>query len=606
MNTDEDEQTFAETVMENMNLANIYHPVNESPKLFLRRDKRVFARSVTVDEAERDVWLQYTFDIDGCVLELKNLNGIRMPIRHITLFPNDNASLREIKSTLKKHVNLTEYSKSELMNFSNSLGFQLFYERGWECWIAMIPVHKKGSVAFPKQIIRQQTFNTFLALRTRFKNILANYAMNGIASRTLMKNDIIDVRKMFVLPDDCSTILSAVQTALNDISLTGFRPIIFCYRFGEKMTDGLPLSDFNREEICRSTIHAAVDISTDGEVDLFWSTSGLQELIGQRGVLSTCLSLTDCGNFQSNLDGRLLDIKQPLRMICRFPDKLMFVQLYSDLPHRQPRSRFHPISGCIVGGMCFPRPTADAFLRDAQHYVSTLQSNWMLMKRSTCRMEFVVSQGLLSDTLDAKHFIDVLHLENLLENTPLLVPFPPQTLSCIRHLGLWICKELNTLLDQFQKTGDVCATWQSYQLELASEKLLWGRPLCHKSIPYSVNLGPGCLGTSRSLTDQLGFLALEPFSSCMHTDDSIPPYEIWTTSEVTGKSIVRAAGLHDHLDASYGVIGRRLLCALLQDLHEVGKATCYSLFEDFFKEMKSCKTKFRTVGAVTVKSLVKL
>lgn len=32
------------------------------------------------------------------------------------------------------------------------------------------------------------------------------------------------------------------------------------------MTDGLPFSDFNREEICRSTVHAAVDISTDGEV----------------------------------------------------------------------------------------------------------------------------------------------------------------------------------------------------------------------------------------------------------------------------------------------------------------------------------------------------
>lgn len=29
MNSDEDEQTFAETVMENMNLANIYYPVSD-------------------------------------------------------------------------------------------------------------------------------------------------------------------------------------------------------------------------------------------------------------------------------------------------------------------------------------------------------------------------------------------------------------------------------------------------------------------------------------------------------------------------------------------------------------------------------------------------
>lgn len=66
MNSDEDEQTFAETVMENMNLANMYYPVSESPMLFLRRDKRVVVRSVTVDEAERDIWLQYSFDIEMC------------------------------------------------------------------------------------------------------------------------------------------------------------------------------------------------------------------------------------------------------------------------------------------------------------------------------------------------------------------------------------------------------------------------------------------------------------------------------------------------------------------------------------------------------------
>lgn len=86
---DEDEQTFAETVMENLNLPKMYYPVSESFMLFLRRDKRIFVKGVTVDEAEREIWLQYTIDIDVCVIELKNLNGIRMPVRHITLFQND-------------------------------------------------------------------------------------------------------------------------------------------------------------------------------------------------------------------------------------------------------------------------------------------------------------------------------------------------------------------------------------------------------------------------------------------------------------------------------------------------------------------------------------
>lgn len=67
----------------------------------------------------------------------------------------------------------------------------------------MIPVHKQGSVAFPKQIIRQQTFNTFLELRRRFKDKL-RLCHEWKCFKTLMKNDIREVRKMFVLSDDSS------------------------------------------------------------------------------------------------------------------------------------------------------------------------------------------------------------------------------------------------------------------------------------------------------------------------------------------------------------------------------------------------------------------
>lgn len=92
----------------------------------------------------------------------------------------------------------------------------------------------------------------------------------------------------------------------------------------------------------------------------------------------------------------------------------------------------------------------------------------------------------------------------------------------------------------------------------------------------------------------------------MQNDRSIPPPEIWTNSEMICKMIARSVGLHDHLDASYGVIGRHLVVALLHDLHETGKAASYVLFEDFLGEMKSDKTRFKTVGAVTLKSLIKL
>ena len=602
------EQTFSETVLENFNLAKAYNSVSETPQLFLRRDDRIFGRCLTVDEVEREVWLRYSFDIDGCVVEFKSLAAIRMPVRHITLFPNDNASLRNVRGFLKKHVRLTEYSKSELMTFSNSLGFQLFYERGWECWIALIPMHQMHSVALSIQQVRQQALATFLQLRENFKNTLMALALRGEARRTLEKNDINDVRKMFILPDDCYAILDALQASLNQLTQTGLlRPIIFCFRFGEKMTRGLSLSDFNTQFTLRTTIHVAANILSDSEeVDLLWSTAGLQQIIGHRGTLCTCLSFKDCANYQSNLDGRPMDIKTCLRTICRFPHEVQFVQLYADIPHRQPNCRYHPVSGCIVGGMCFPRSTAEAFLRDADHYISTLQSNWTLLRRSTCRIEFVVSQDSVADHINAMDFINLTNLEVLLETVPLLVPFPLHILTCIRHLGLWICKELKELLNEYKKTGNVRATWQSYQLELASEKLLWGKPLCGRSTSYSINLGPGALGPSRSSTDHYGFLSLEVYSTCMQNEYSIPPQEIWTTSEVISKMIKRSVGLHDHLDGSYGVIGRHLVVALLHDLHETGKAASYVLFEDFLREIKSCKTTFKTVGAVTIRSLVKL
>jgi hypothetical protein len=608
MESEDDEQSFAETVLENLNLAKIYHPLSEIPQLFLRRDDRIFVRSVAVDEAEREAWLHYSFDIDGCVLELNSLEAITMPVRHITLLPKENASLRELRSVLKKHIDLTEYSKSELMTFCNSVGFQLFYERGWECWIGLIPIHQRNSVALSNVQTREQTANFVKYVREKFKAILVSLALRGEASRTLQKNDINNVSRLFLLPDDSSTILKSLQASINQVSPTGnMRPIMFCFRFGEKMTSGLSLSDFNLNFLTRTTLHVAVDISTDGDVDLLWSTAGLQEIIGLRGTLTTCLSFADCGNFQSNLDGRAMDIKNMLRNCCVFPDQVQFIQLYADLPHRRPSCRYHPVSACIVGGMCFPRSTADALHKDADHYVSTLESNFMLMRNSSCRLEFVLSQDTLSSNhLYSQDFFVLKNLEELLEKVPLLSPLPPQTLKCIRHLGLWICRELREMLREFQGTGNVRCTWQSFQLELACEKILWGQPLCSRSTKYSINLGPGCLTPSRSVTDQFGFLSLDLYSTSMQTERSIPPPEIWTQSGSVCKMILRSVGLHDHLDASFGVIGRHLLIALLHDFHEIGKAACYVKFEDFLREMQSVRTKFKTIGAVTLDSLVKL
>lgn len=614
--SDEDdacEQDYCDTVDENEYFSTLFERYG-SPASFLKRDGHdvVYARSVTIDAAAASVWLKFETDIDGCVVELKDLSGVRMPVRHLTFLPREVGSVCEVKNMLKKHVNLTEYSQDELRSFNQSLGFQLFYENGWECWIALIasPQHEKRVTAqLPKNLIKRRSYLVFMALRDAFKKQLVTYALSGTASRTLMKNDLNDLRKVYVLPDDRPALLSAVQRALESLEVPStLRPIVFCFRFGEKMTGGLSLTEFDREAIERVTVHAAVDISDSSNtgIDLCWSMSGLQDVVGKRGTLCTCLSFTDCGNFQSNLDGKLADIEPELRRICHCPDKLRFVQLYADIPHLKPKTRFHPISGYVVGGLCFSNPVACAFERDSERYLSTLESNWTLVRKSSCRMEFVIELETIPDVVHATDCIDTSRVSALLSERPMLVPFPARTLECVRELGLWITKELRETLRKFHKTGNVSATWYALQLELASEKLLWGRPLCARSFRYSVNLGPGILCASRSLTDHLGFLALDASSSCMYLDDSIPPCSLWTMSESVGKSITRAAGLHDHLDGSYGVIGRRLLYAVLCDLYEVGKAGAFILFENFLTEMLARKTRFQTVGAITETSLVQL
>lgn len=607
MDSGEDlEQDFDSTCEENKFLSDVYRKY-ETPKHFLQRSEKIFARSTRINHDAALVWLNYVTDIDGCVLELEGVSGFKGVVRHITICNNDRFSLKYVKSVLKKHVNLTNYSKVDLTMFNNCLGTQIFYAEGWECWIGLLPVAHGNKESLMKERIAEITYQYFCDLRLRFKKRLSEYAYQGIARRTLMKNDINNIKKVFVLPDDSAAILRALQDACEGYRSDRLKPVVFCFRFGEKMTNGLDLKSFHREGISNITVHAGIDISCDCGVDLMWSMSGIQEVVGCRGSISTCLSLNDCGNYQSNLDGKQIDLSRDLLDICRFPAQVRFFQMYADVPHCKPSCRVHPVSGLIAGGMIFPKPTEAAFSRDSLAYISMLDSNWSLMTESSCRLEVVSVVDSPSDVIFAADVLNLEKVKELIQKKPLLVPFPADCITCIRELGLWMKNELKGLLEKFARTGNVEASWYAYQLELASEKLLWGRPMCNMSIRHSINLGPGVLGASRSLTDHLGFIALEDWSACLSDEDTVPPYAIWTKSEATGKMLMRAAGLHDVLDGrSIAVVGRRLVIALLKDMYTIGNAGVMFRFGEFLSELKTEKTRLHVVGAITAKSLCDL
>lgn len=605
-NTDREDNTegLFDVMLENEYFQTVYISY-ENVKSFLQRDKKIYARSVTANKIEQDVFLKYSTDVDGCVVELKSLRGIKMPIRHLTMLHKGLASVRSIHSLLKKHMDLSLYSRKQLANFNQSVGFQFFYECGWEGWIGMVPCISRQVTEIRKEILKDLSYKYFQAIKTGFQEKLYKYCSSQTALRTLMKNDINHIEKMFILPDDSSAILGALQDSIEECRPDGdCEVILFCFRFGEKMTSGVSLKEFCHKEIHKVTVHSAIDLFSE-DIDLFWSTVGLQAVVGCRGVLSTCVSFSDCGNYQSNIDGRAMDISKGLRSICHHPEKLRFLQLYADIAHHRPRTRFHPVSGSIAGGMVFPKQTSTAFKRDAEQYISSLQTNFYLMKRSTCRIECVTELTELKELVMANDCLDVKHAFTLLEQQPLLVPFPKGIMKYIQEVGLWLTSELTGLLENFSSTGNIGAIWQAFQLELAAEKMIWGHPLCFLSHLYSVNLGPGKLEPSRSITDQLGFLALDRWTACMASEDSLPPCSIWTGSEMLAKKIQRSAGMHDILQSSGFVLGRRLLNTLIADLFEVGKVGVFIRLEDFKQDLFSDKpARVRVTGAVTVKQLV--
>ena len=94
----------------------------------------------------------------------------------------------------------------------------------------------------------------FERLRSKFQQNL--FSVKDIIGRTLAKNDLNDVRKIFVLPDDSSVILNEFQRSIEEAEIDrNFEIINFCFRFGDKSTGGVSLTNFKVEHIKNMTIH---------------------------------------------------------------------------------------------------------------------------------------------------------------------------------------------------------------------------------------------------------------------------------------------------------------------------------------------------------------
>ena len=245
---------------------------------------------------------------------------------------------------LKKHLDLCSYSENVRKSFKNNVGVQLFYtSEGWETWLGFIP-KTDLNMEYSMGILEKASFRAINELKIALQEKLRALIGKGIAKGTLAKNSLLYLSRLRILLDDQHDVLKVFEEALKVMNLSilpCIGKILFTFGFGDKRTSLLKLPISKQLEVENISLHIGVNISASAPmedscspIELFWSKEGMQEIVGKRGSLISAFSFSECGNYKSNLDGKMLRISPHLSSVCSYPDGINFVQLYLDLPHR--------------------------------------------------------------------------------------------------------------------------------------------------------------------------------------------------------------------------------------------------------------------------------
>jgi len=605
---DEDETLFLlDTAFENG--LSFYECLKQydSIEAFLRRDRYIPVRGTIVGSVVDQEELDFKTDIDGITIEWENIAlGLKSDFRHLDLLPRGINSLNNIYSVLKKHLDLTKFNAVSKMTLKECIGTQIIYDGQYETWIGIVPKHD-STMSTDSRLQRLLVFKYMEQLRGHFQNELRTLVVKKVAVNTLAKNNINDAKKMFVLPGDQIFILECLQRALDKTGLeelSQFRTIVFTFRFGEKCRQPVPLPVRNLDAVKDICVHAGHVISCSA-ADLFWSREGLRAISGGRGRMTSAFSFSECANFQTLLEGRRLDVIPDLKNICSVPENIRFIQLYTDLPHRYPKTRVHPVSASVlaVDGI-FPENIKKSMYGDSIKYLSEIHNNFFQCREGVCRLEFVVALREAVHEVDGASLINEEMVKKLIASHPVIVPFLKgfDVVEKLRDIGIHIHDKLKSAFFTRRGTGDVNVAWDAFQCELAVEKLLWGHPMCGMSRIYSTNLGPGLEISTRCKSDQMGFLCLEESSACCTAEDTLPPLDVYTKNKTMQQRITNSAGIVNHLDNSEASLGKHLIEILLKDFH----TKIFFPFGDFVSVLRRSygPRGKRIVGGITLADLV--
>ena len=501
------------------------------------------------------------------------------------------------------------YFKNNVLYFYLKLSSnQSVFLQGFRLVIALLPEMDGNFI--PAGSMKYLSLLYFKQLRSNFIKVLKVAPLSSDWRRpTMQKNNLNNPTTFNVLPQDQDFVLGLLDEAVRQTELPqGLEANILLIKFGQKDPESLPFDDLvDRSLIQKVSIHAAFGVTTPGsDCHLFWARYGLQEVIGSRGSLFTALTMREACNFQTNLDGRPMDLTDDLNALLHFPAKTTFMQMYADTPHNKLDSwRPHPVSGEIVtGGLLHPNTTKaieKAGLAYIQH-MSQLQYKLQGVVKARMEVVSVLSGVEVPDEMEAKQFFNEEKIIHMLKQHALLLPFSEKeivhnksAMGVIQDTAVYLVSNLVEVRNRSRNLGVFLDSWIAYQLELALETLFWGKPVCPKDDILATNLVPNC-GNKRSPTWQRGFLCLSPPSSaCMQ--GSPPPLNHWVKNDIEQRRVKRMFTFYDCLDSSAPVVGRALIRILLEDLMDTNNIS-FHLFQQDSPPFGSTK------GAISVEQLV--
>lgn len=539
----------------------------------LHRDSTSTFRDTQISSHGQKLWLNFRFDIDGIVATIENFQDVYVPFSYLNILPRSRASLIPIYTIVKKHFKLYNFSSKgkEYMRWSH--GIQVFSDHGFQFIFALLP--RDGKIDFPmysRQEFDSMQYEFYENFRTTLIDICKHLPSHEISRDTFKKNKILDIRTWHVLPGDRTFILELLDLAkIHTMCDRSFTSMIIASKFGDRNGENVNIEEFNVHK-ATTTVHAAVTISSPVlKQNLFWSRDGIQELIGNRGTCFSAFSFSSCCNFQTNLDGRCLDISGELRRICTQPEELRFLQFYADVPHLN-TPHIHPVFGSIVSCGVLHGNVQSALRNRANAYISNIEENTLKLDIVKARLE-IVSIAQKVPEICCADYLSHSNVSNLLHKYPLIVPFT-ECLESTEYTFTGLLKTIprylhDTLHDLFlnhEGKGGFFPVWQAYQYEVANEQFWNGHPNSVLDNTFAVNLGPGGNTPSRCRTWEKGFLCLEDCTVCALDERSIPPMVFWKLTERDKTNIKKILTFSDVLNGGYNVVGVRAVMLLLQDL----------------------------------------